>query len=89
VHEESPDDFYEEHEVVTLGTSIPFPEPTKEFHAQRANPGITPYHIDLDLDPVEIKKLLPVTRPTIELKSVLPVKKKKAGKSTGLRGWGA
>jgi hypothetical protein len=76
--------------VVTLGISIPFPEPTKEIPAQSVNSGITPYHIDLDLDPAEIKRLLPpVTLPTIELKTVLPVKKKKAGKSAGLDHWEA
>ena len=76
--DDPPEVFYEEYEVVTLGITIPFPDPAKAIRARPGGPTQASPHIDLDLDPVEINKLLQPARPTaIEFKAGTPVKTKK------------
>lgn len=90
---ESPDGFYVEQEATIMGrfsVPFPFPEPAKALQAHPGDPTIAPQHIDLDLDQSEINNLLqPAKPPALELKTVVPLKSKKARKIRSLRGWGA
>ena len=87
---ESPDGFYVEQEVVMLGITVAIPEPATGISVRPGDPAIAPHYIDLNLDPIEINKLLQPTKPpVIDLKTVVPLKSKIIRKFPSLRGWRA
>lgn len=59
-----PEEFYDEHVSVTLGVMLPSSPSSCELPASVGDPTVAPLHVDLDLDPVEIDKLLLQIEPT-------------------------
>ncbi len=86
---EWPEALYVEVEAVILGGfPMCLPKLAQPAHSQSDDATATRRHIDLDLDQVELNRLLQPAKPAIlKLKPADPLKDKKTGKRR-LRGWG-
>lgn len=74
---EGSDDWVEQ-EVEILGIHTAVPDPIRTMISHLGTQAPSPHHIDLDLDPVEIEKLLQPAEPlSLEFKDPVPARKKK------------